>query len=196
MRFRENHTMRQFHHLCAAAALIALLGSAASAADAPSATTAPVAAIAPGTVVKVHLQQAMSSNRTRTGEPVALVVAEDVLIDGKTVIAKDTPAVGRVDLAGIAGINGHEGNLKIVAVSTRGVAGQSVPLAGRIEADGKQRKALAFFTTRWIRGDDVSIAAETVFDALVIDVATAAANAAAAAANAPAPAAPAASPAP
>jgi hypothetical protein len=184
--------MRQFHQLAAAAALVALLGSAASAADAPA---APVA-ITPGTVVKVHLQQALSSNRTRTGDPVALVVAEDVLIDGKTVIAKDTPAVGRVDLAGIAGINGHEGNLKIVAVSTRGVAGQNIPLAGRIEADGKQRKALAFFTTRWIRGDDVSIAAETVFDALVIDAATAAANAAAAAANAPAPAAPAASPAP
>jgi hypothetical protein len=192
VRFRENHIMRQFHQLAAAAALVALLGSAASAADAPA---APVA-ITPGTVVKVHLQQALSSNRTRTGDPVALVVAEDVLIDGKTVIAKDTPAVGRVDLAGIAGINGHEGNLKIVAVSTRGVAGQNIPLAGRIEADGKQRKALAFFTTRWIRGDDVSIAAETVFDALVIDAATAAANAAAAAANAPAPAAPAASPAP
>ena len=181
--------MTPFHRLTAAAALVALCVTAASAADVPA------PALVPGTVVKVHLQQAASSNRTRTGEPVALVVAEDVQVDGKTVIAKDTPAVGRVDLAGIAGINGHEGNLKIVAVSTRTVSGQTVPLAGRVEADGKQRKALAFFTTRWIRGDDVSIAAETVFNALVIDEATAAANAAAAP-PAPAAAAPAASPAP
>jgi ABC-type phosphate/phosphonate transport system substrate-binding protein len=178
--------MTAFHRLAAATALVALCATAASAADAP------VVALAPGTVVKVHLQQPASSNRIRTGEPVALVVAEDVQIDGKTVIAKDTPAVGRVDLAGTAGINGHEGNLKIVAVSTRTVSGQNVPLAGRVEADGKQRKALAFFTTRWIRGDDVSIAAETIFNALVVDEATAAANAAAAP---PAPA-PAASPAP
>jgi ABC-type phosphate/phosphonate transport system substrate-binding protein len=184
--------MGYFNRFAAAAALVALAATAASAADAPA------GGIVPGTVVKVHLQQATSSNRVRTGDPIALIVAEDVQIDGKTVIAKDTPAVGRVDLAGIAGINGHEGNLKIVAVSTRGVAGQTIPLAGRVEADGKQRKALAFFTTRWIRGDDVSIAAETVFNALVIDEATASANAAAAAANAPppAPAAPAASPAP
>jgi hypothetical protein len=182
--------MRHFNRIAAAAALVALLGTAASAADGPAAT------IVPGTIVKVHLQQAISSNRVRTGDAIALIVAEDVQIDGKTVIAKDTPAVGRVDLAGIAGINGHEGNLKIVAVSTRGVSGQNIPLAGRVEADGKQRKALAFFTTRWIRGDDVSIAPETVFNALVIDEATAAANAAAAAATAPAPAVPAASPAP
>jgi hypothetical protein len=182
--------MAYFNRLAAAAALVALSVTAASAADTPA------PAIVPGTVVKVHLQQAISSNRIRTGEPVALIVAEDVLIDGKIVIAKDTPAVGRVDLAGTAGINGHEGNLKIVAVSTRTVSGENVPLAGRVEADGKQRKALAFFTTRWIRGDDVSIASETVFNALVIDEATASANAAAATAAAAAPAAPAASPAP
>jgi hypothetical protein len=154
--------MMHISRLAAFAAIVALSAAAATASD-PSA----FAGIPEGTVVKVHLAQAASSNRVRTGDSIALVIAEDVSSGGKVVIAKDAPAVGKVQLAGIAGMNGHEGNLKIVAVSTRTIAGELVSLGGSISSDGKQRKALAFMASRWIRGDDVTIAPETVFEAHV-----------------------------
>jgi len=147
---------------------------AAVAATAVILATSPVAiraaafaGIPEGTIVKVHLAESTSSNCVLTGDSVALVVAEDVSSGGKIVIAKDAPAIGKVQLAGIAGMNGHEGNLKIVAVSTRTTSGEFVPLGGSVTADGKQRKALAFVASRWIRGDDVTIASDTIFESHV-----------------------------
>ncbi|MEA2687920.1 MAG: hypothetical protein QOD51_527 [Candidatus Eremiobacteraeota bacterium] len=173
--------MTQIHRLVVGAAIVAMTATTASASDTPGAPTtgAPVAGVAINTVVKVHVSQPYSSNRIRTGEPVTLIVAEDVTVDGKTVIAKDTPALGKVELAGIAGMNGHEGNLHLIAVSTKTVSGEAVPLTGKLAADGHNRKFAAFMASRWIRGEDVTIMPETIFD---VKVTTAEFSAAAAAA--------------
>jgi hypothetical protein len=164
--------MTHIHRLAVGAAIVAMTATAAFASDAPAAAPAApapaaAAAVPINTVVKVHVAQPYSSNRIRTGEPVALVVAEDVAIDGKTVIAKDTPALGKVELAGIAGMNGHEGNLHLIAVSTKTVSGAAVPLTGKLAADGHNRKFAAFMASRWIRGEDVTIMPETVYDVKV-----------------------------
>ena len=179
--------MIHIHRLVAAGAIVALTATTAYASDTPGAPTtgAPVAGIPINTVVKVHVAQPYSSNRIRTGEPVTLVVAEDVTVDGKTVIAKDTPALGKVELAGIAGMNGHEGNLHLIAVSTKTVSGAAVPLTGKLTADGHNRKFAAFMASRWIRGEDVTIVPETNFDVKVTTPEFSAAAAAAIPAPAP-----------
>lgn len=154
--------MRHISRIAAMTAIFAITAGAAFAHEAQS-----FAGLSEGTIVKLHLAEPASSNRVQTGDSVALVVAEDVSRDGKVIIAKGSPAVGKVQLAGIAGMNGHEGNLKISAVSVRTTANDLVPLGGTVTSDGKQRKALAFMASRWIRGDDVTIAADTIFDAHV-----------------------------
>jgi hypothetical protein len=151
--------MNRISRIAAMTAIFAISAGAAFAHDVQS-----YAGLSEGTIVKLHLAEPASSNRVQTGDSVALVVAEDVSRDGKVIIAKGSPAVGKVQLAGIAGMNGHEGNLKIAAVSVRTVTNEVVPLGGTVSSDGKQRKALAFMASRWIRGDDVTIANDTVFD--------------------------------
>jgi hypothetical protein len=195
--------MIHIHRLVVGAAIVAMTATTAYASDTPGAPTtgAPVAGVPINTIVKVHVAQPYSSNRIRTGEPVTLVVADDVTVDGKTVITKDTPALGKVELAGIAGMNGHEGNLHLIAVSTKTVSGEFVPLTGKLAADGHNRKFAAFMASRWIRGEDVTIMPETIFDVKVTTAEFSAAAAAAipapapASADASAPAAPAAAPA-
>lgn len=119
--------------------------------------------------IPVHLTSLLSSHDAQTGQKFSFVVAEDVTSGGAVVIDKCTAGTGTVLLAGKHGINGHEGDLHLRFDSLTEPDGTIVPL-DPTEQDfaGKDRKALSFFTTRWINGDDVEIKTDQVLEVSMV----------------------------
>ena len=110
------------------------------------------------TPVKVHVVSMLSSHDAQTGEKFTFVVDEDVLSGGLVVIPRCTEGTGTITLAGKHGINGHEGDLHLRFDALTPDDAPAIPLdKTELQFEGKQRKSLAFFTTRWINGDDVEV---------------------------------------
>lgn len=121
-----------------------------------------------GTKVPLHLATTISSHDARTGQTFTFYVDKDVVIGGTTVIARCSAGSGTVMLAGKHGINGHEGNLRLRFDTVQAVDGSTVPLSGDEQSfNGTQRKAMAFFVSRWINGDDVEVKPDHVLTATV-----------------------------
>ena len=135
----------------------------ASPAPEPS-STAPAVSNAP-LKIPVHLTSVLSSHDAQTGQKFSFIVADDVLSGGVVVIPKCTAGSGTVLLAGKHGINGHEGNLHLRFDALTQADGTVIALDPK-EQDfaGKDRKALAFFTTRWLNGDDVEVKPDQVLE--------------------------------
>jgi hypothetical protein len=140
---------------------MSLLTAIAQAADtAPAATPADTApgAIPAKTAVVVRLVSMLSSHDAQTGQKFAFYVAKDVVENGVVVIPACTAGSGTVTLAGKHGINGHEGDLHLRFDTITESDGTAIAL-DPTEQDfaGKDRKALAFFTTRYLVGDDIEV---------------------------------------
>ncbi len=128
--------------------------------SAPAPVTAPAAAtsLAAQTQIKIHVNSLLSSHDAETGQKFSFVVDQDVLSNGVVAIARCTSGTGTITLAGKHGINGHEGNLHLRFDALTPASGVAIPLdPTEQEFNGHQRKAMAFFTTRWINGDDVEV---------------------------------------
>lgn len=139
----------------AVVAAVAQLQSPAPAASPQAGTSTTIPA---GTKVPLHLTQMLSSHDAQTGQTFTFYVDQDVVVNGNIVIAKCAAGTGTVTLAGKHGINGHEGNLHLRFDKVTAADGSPVALtADEQDFNGKNRKALSFFTTRWINGDDVEV---------------------------------------
>lgn len=91
-----------------------------------------------GTEVRLRLLERLDSRYSQVGGPVYLAVAEDVLVDGHTVIAAGDSVTGTVTVAKPASALGMPGQLDFV-VPYLSVAGQNVRLrvfATRREGEG------------------------------------------------------------
>jgi len=77
-----------------------------------------------GTVIRVTLDQSLSSGRNHSGDGFEASVSSPVVIDGKTVIPKDARARGRVVDAQESGRLSHVAHLSL-ALSSVEVAGKS-----------------------------------------------------------------------
>jgi hypothetical protein len=131
----------------------------------PAGVAAPAASgtLAGQTQVKVRLTSMLSSHDAETGQKFSFVVDQDVLSNGTVAIARCTTGTGTITLAGKHGINGHEGNLHLRFDALTPSNGVSIPLdQTEQEFNGHQRKAMAFFTTRWINGDDVEVKTDQI----------------------------------
>ena len=83
-----------------------------------------------GTEVPLELAEQLSSKRARQGQRVGLRVTEDVVVDGRIVFPKGTPAVGEVSRVVARGMFGKSGKLRVRAMF--------IELAGtRIRIDGE-----------------------------------------------------------
>jgi hypothetical protein len=119
---------------------------------------APSTVIPAGTKIPIHVTQTISSHDAKTGQTFTFYVDQDVVVSGSVVIPRCAAGIGTVTLAGKHGINGHEGNLRLRFDKVMAADGSPVALAPDEQAfNGKNRKALSFFTTRWINGDDVEV---------------------------------------
>ncbi|MDP3786463.1 MAG: hypothetical protein Q8R05_02810 [Candidatus Omnitrophota bacterium] len=96
-----------------------------------------------GTPVILRLTEDVSSKTKNMNESVAMQVAKDVIIDGKTVVKAGTPAMGTVSWAEKAGMLGKEGKIQITADSTKSVDGQRIPLRASVTSMGKSETVMS-----------------------------------------------------
>jgi hypothetical protein len=157
-------------HACFAALLAcaALLSDARGAAAADTFSMGSTTETIPaGTHVKFHLNETISSNQSKTGQPFDFVLLEPVTVDGREILPAGTTGSGTVYLAGKAGSGGHEGDLTLRLDAMHTPDGRVVTFADeRFEINGKNEKTvsrvLGFVPyvgifARLIRGSDVSV---------------------------------------
>ncbi len=92
-----------------------------------------------GTEFAVLTTEKISSKTATEGDPVSFKVAEDVKINGQTVIAKDTLVKGVVSTAKKAGMMGKGGNLGIRVETTTTVDGQKLKLRSSKGKEGDDK---------------------------------------------------------
>jgi hypothetical protein len=137
--------------------LATILMSFASA-IAQAATPAAAVTLNAKTVIPVHLVSMLSSHDATTGQRFSFVVAKNVVENGVVIVPACTLGSGTVTLAGKHGINGHEGDLHLRFDTITTPDGTQIALdPTEQDFEGQNRKALAFFTTRYIVGNDVEI---------------------------------------
>ena len=101
------------------------------------AQTSPTEIVLPSsTAINVHLTKAVSSKTAQRGDVVDFVVDEDIVVDGHTVIKKDTVAQATVIYSEKSGYLGHSGKLAIQVDSTKTVDGKAVPLRAAKGGEG------------------------------------------------------------
>ena len=81
-----------------------------------------------GTEIKIVTLEDISGQKVVEGDPLTFKIAEDVKINGTTVIAKDAIVKGTVSSAKKKGMMGKSGELSIRIESTQSVDGQKVKL--------------------------------------------------------------------
>src|SRR5437867_2408031 len=90
-----------------------------------------------GTFVELVFDSPVSGETATLGQTVNLKVSVPVVIDGKTVIAAGTPAVGEVTLAKKRGMVGSAGSLQVTAKQVAGVDGTVIALSGNKTVEGE-----------------------------------------------------------
>lgn len=103
----------------------------------PLAPSAP-AVLRVGTEVPVRLSETLTSkdNQTRVGQRFRIEVAEDVRVDGRTVIPTGTTGVGEVTEVKDKGMWGQSGRLSARLLSVQ-VAGRQIRLTGTFNERGQ-----------------------------------------------------------
>jgi hypothetical protein len=122
------------HKLIVVAGLC-MLPTAIAAQEAPTDTAIVVPA---HTEMLLRLDEEIASNRARVGQPVAVSVARDVIVDGAVLIPRGSPGVGAVTSRTGKGAFGKSGKLDIELRSVE-VGGRTVPVVGRYHAAGDGR---------------------------------------------------------
>jgi hypothetical protein len=89
-----------------------------------------------GTEIKLATIEEISGQKVVEGDPLTFKVSEDVIISGKTVIAKDTIVKGTVSSAKKKGFMGKGGELSIRIESTQTVDSQKIKLRASKSGDG------------------------------------------------------------
>ena len=114
-----------------------LTGSTARAQDRPAQSSE--VTIPDGTEFTVLTTEKLSSKTATEGDPVTFKVAEDLKINGQTVIAKDTIVKGLVSNAKKAGMMGRGGNLAIRIETTTTIDGQKIKLRSSKGKEGDDK---------------------------------------------------------
>jgi hypothetical protein len=87
------------------------------------------------TPVRLMVDELLSSKTSKSGQTFRLVAAEDVLVNGKIVVAKGSSATGRITLVEKGNINVY-GRVEVTVDSVRAVDGHNIPLEGRLAESG------------------------------------------------------------
>src|SRR5687767_6530332 len=89
-----------------------------------------------GTEISVVTTEELSSKTATEGDPVNFRIAEDVVINGKVVVAKDSLVKGTVAAAKKSGFMGRGGNLAIRIESAMTVDNQKLKLRSAKNKEG------------------------------------------------------------
>jgi hypothetical protein len=123
------------------------------------------------TALRFHLTETISSDHSISGQPLAFVMLDPIVLDGRTIVAAGTPGAGTLILAGHAGTSGHEGDLTLRLDSVPASDGHTLYFDDqRVRINGRNKKimsgALGFipfagFGARFIRGQEIQVTADT-----------------------------------
>lgn len=123
-----------------------------------------------GTEVRLKLVERLSSASAKVNERVRLEAAEDVLVNGKVVIAKGAEAVGTVTEASPKKSFGRSGKLNFTIDAVKAVDGSNVRLRGTKENEGSESYGKAGVVTilagpfgAFVHGKDVELEAGTEY---------------------------------
>ena len=94
-----------------------------------------------GTEIKLVTIEEISSKKAVQDDPLAFRVSEDVIVDGKILIAKNTIAKGIVTNAKKKGFMGRSGELSIRLESTETVDGQKIKIRSTKSGEGGNNTA-------------------------------------------------------
>ncbi len=126
-----------------------------------------------GTQVYLEPGELITSKRgeSNPGEIVPAQVWRNVVVDGYVVIKAGAPAIARISDIKRRNIAGKKGQLKVAAISARGVDGQDILLDGGYNEEGKSRVALSvslFLLVAWplifIPGKNATLGPGNIFD--------------------------------
>ena len=157
----------QAKHL-AAAALLMVLGAALSI---PAAALEPTRILVPdATQLRLRLEHPVSSASATVNLPLIFKVTEDVVLEGRTVIAKDAEALGTVTRAQHRKGFGRRGKLEFTIAVVEAVDGQKLRLDASQSLRGKDLYGTAGVVTIltgpfgvFVKGKDVEVAAGTEY---------------------------------
>ena len=118
--------------------------TAAPVSSEPTATSSPMVIAQPsaatvlpqGTMVRLRTLSQLSSQENKVGQRFDLEVAEDVLLNGRVVIPRGSPAVGDVTLVKKKGMWGKSGKLEARVLSVR-ANGKDIPVRGTVGDKGE-----------------------------------------------------------
>lgn len=161
------------------AVILAMMQKASGTGVAETGEVAGNLTIPDGTEIKVVTVEEISGQKVVEGDPLTFKTAEDVKINGKTVIAKDTIVKGTVASAKKKGFMGKGGELNIRVESTQTVDGQKVKLRASKSGDGGSNMGSTVALTVLFgplgllrRGKEAKIKAGTILTAFTDEIKT------------------------
>ena len=121
-----------------------------------------------GTPISVTIAKEVTSKEAKPNDPVDFTVAEDLVINGQTIVRKGTPAVGSVINAEKGGYMGKSGKLAVQVESTTTSDGQRLKLRAAKGREGDDKTmstmALSMISPAFLfrKGSEAKIVAGTV----------------------------------
>ena len=103
----------------------------------------PTVTLKAGTVVPLRLTETVSTETHNVGDRVTFEVTRDVKVNGYTVIAAGTIAIGEVVVSEPPGMFGREGKIGLTIHRTEAVDGTSVPLRVTLTRKGAGKQLLS-----------------------------------------------------
>lgn len=127
-----------------------------------------------GTTVRVRLMETLSSATSHVGEQVNLEISEDILVDGKVLIARGSKAMGSVTQAAPAKMMGKKGMLDFSIDYAADVNGKNIRLRSTVKNVGQDKMggviAAAVIINPLlllVKGKDVNVEKERIFPVYV-----------------------------
>jgi hypothetical protein len=158
-------------------------GTGASANNQTTNNNAISVSIPDGAEIKIVTIEDISGQKVVEGDPLTFKVAEDLIINGKTVIAKDTIVKGTVSSAKKKGFMGRGGDLSVRIESTQTVDGQKLKLRAAKSGKGGDNMGSTVALTVLFgplgllrKGKEAKIKSGTVLSAFTDETKTVAAN--------------------
>lgn len=125
-------------YIAAIAAALAIVPATAFSQATPMIVAAP-AAVGPvlpaGTTVRLRMLSSLNSQDSKAGQQFDLETADDVLLDGRVVIPRGSPATGELTFVKKKGMWGKSGKLEGRIVSVR-TGGRDIALRGTLNDKG------------------------------------------------------------
>jgi hypothetical protein len=90
-----------------------------------------------GSTVRVRILETLSSASSKAGEQVNMEVSEDVLADGKIVIARGAKAIGTITVSEPSKMMGKKGKIDFTIDYVTDVNGKNIRLRSAVKNEGK-----------------------------------------------------------